>query len=171
MNYTFLIGGQLLYNIVLASAIHQHKSATGIHIPPPSCTPLPPLSVDTERWVEHSVPHSKFSLALYFAYGNVYVSMWFSQLTHPYAVRDPSWCLLCPVNTIPLALCSFFALWNIEINQTYHIHFLLRLEISSSGGSESYQIRWQYEWAIPHYLTLSLCSFLVQVIFNLQDLD
>ena len=38
--YLFLIGGQLLYNIVLVSAIHQHESAIGIHIPlslePPS---------------------------------------------------------------------------------------------------------------------------------------
>ena len=38
--YLFLIGGQLLYNIVLVSAIHQHESAIGIHMPlslePPS---------------------------------------------------------------------------------------------------------------------------------------
>ena len=27
-----IIAGQFLYNIVLASAIHQHKSATGIHM-------------------------------------------------------------------------------------------------------------------------------------------
>ena len=36
-----LIGGQLLYNIVLISAIHQHESATGVHMSPPSWTPLP----------------------------------------------------------------------------------------------------------------------------------
>ena len=34
--YLFLIGGWLLYNIVLVSAIHQHESATGIHMSPPS---------------------------------------------------------------------------------------------------------------------------------------
>ena len=32
----FLIEGWLLYNIVLASAIHQHESAIGIHMSPPS---------------------------------------------------------------------------------------------------------------------------------------
>ena len=30
------IGAQLLYNIVLASATHQHESAIGIHMSPPS---------------------------------------------------------------------------------------------------------------------------------------
>mgnify|MGYP007134505402 CR=1 FL=1 len=34
--YLFLIGGQLFYNIVLVSAIHQLESATGIHMSPPS---------------------------------------------------------------------------------------------------------------------------------------
>ena len=32
----------MLYNIVLVSAIHQHESATGIHMSPPSSTSLPP---------------------------------------------------------------------------------------------------------------------------------
>ena len=44
--YLFLIGGQLLYNIVLVSAIHQHESAIGIHTFPHSWNslPLPTLS-------------------------------------------------------------------------------------------------------------------------------
>ena len=33
--YLFLIGGQLLYNAVLVSAIHQHESAIGIYKSPP----------------------------------------------------------------------------------------------------------------------------------------
>ena len=32
----FLIGGQLRYNVVLISAIHQRESATGTHMSPPS---------------------------------------------------------------------------------------------------------------------------------------
>ena len=44
----FLIEGILLYNIVLVSAIHQHESAIGIHMFPPSwtsptCHPVSPL--------------------------------------------------------------------------------------------------------------------------------
>ena len=38
----FLIGGQLLYNIVLVSALHQHESAIGTHMSPRSGTSLPP---------------------------------------------------------------------------------------------------------------------------------
>ena len=38
--YLFLIEGKLLHNFVLASAIHQHDSAIGIHVSPPSLTSL-----------------------------------------------------------------------------------------------------------------------------------
>ena len=34
----FLIEGKLLHNNVLASAIHQHELAIGIHVSPPSLT-------------------------------------------------------------------------------------------------------------------------------------
>ena len=40
--YLFLIGGQLLYNIVLVSATHPHESALGIQKSPPSWISLPP---------------------------------------------------------------------------------------------------------------------------------
>ena len=39
----FLIGRKLLYNIMMASAIYQHESAIGIHMPP-SLLSLPPIS-------------------------------------------------------------------------------------------------------------------------------
>ena len=42
--YSFLIEGKLLPNIVLASAIHQHESAVGIHVSPPSWSSLQPLT-------------------------------------------------------------------------------------------------------------------------------
>ena len=38
------IGEQLLYNIVMVFAIHQHELATGMHVSPPCWTPLPPHS-------------------------------------------------------------------------------------------------------------------------------
>ena len=40
--YLFLIEGNLLHNIVLASAIHSYESATGIPVSLPSLTFLPP---------------------------------------------------------------------------------------------------------------------------------
>ena len=39
--YLFLIGGKLLYNVVLVSSIHQHETAIGIYVSLPSWTPLP----------------------------------------------------------------------------------------------------------------------------------
>ena len=56
--YLFLIGGELLYNIVLVSTIHQRESARVIMCPlslePPShFPPIPPLEVVSEHqlWV------------------------------------------------------------------------------------------------------------------------
>ena len=40
--YLFLIGGKLLYNIVLVSATHQHESAIGIICPLSLSPPSPP---------------------------------------------------------------------------------------------------------------------------------
>ena len=48
----FLIEVQLLYNIVLISAIHQHESATGIHYDPSLLNP-PPIS--------HPIPNFRLS--------------------------------------------------------------------------------------------------------------
>ena len=45
--YLFLIRGQLLSSVVLASAISQHEAATGIHgslpLEPPPTPSFPPL--------------------------------------------------------------------------------------------------------------------------------
>ena len=60
----------------MVSAIHQHESATGIHISPPSgnCLPIPPLQVSQSTDFGFPVSY-KFPQAIYFAYDNVYVSM------------------------------------------------------------------------------------------------
>ena len=84
----FFTGGQLLYNIMLVCAIHQHKSATGIHMSPPLESPfhllphLTPLGCQRAPgwapWV-----HSKFPLAICFTYGNTYVSTLLSRFVVP----------------------------------------------------------------------------------------
>ena len=80
----------MLYNIVLVSAIHQQESAMVYICPfplePPShllSHPIPPLWIVTEHWVELPVSYSKFPLAIYFTYANVYVSMLYSQFVPP----------------------------------------------------------------------------------------
>ena len=65
----------MLYNIVLVSAIHQHESAINIHISPSS---FPPTPYHPSRWSQSTgfklpVSYSKFPLATYFTYANVYV--------------------------------------------------------------------------------------------------
>ena len=67
-------------------AIHHHGSATGIHVLPPSWTPLQPPSPPYPSGLPQSMglgcPASCIELALviYFTYGNVHVSMTFSQI-------------------------------------------------------------------------------------------
>ena len=67
----FLIGGYLLYNVVLVSATQQHESAISIHISPPSHPyPIPPLYVVIGHQFEFPVLHSNFSLNICFTYDN-----------------------------------------------------------------------------------------------------
>ena len=53
-SYLSFIEGKLLHNIVLASAIHQHESAIGIHVSAPSFTslhlPPPPICKTDNQW-------------------------------------------------------------------------------------------------------------------------
>ena len=66
-------------------AIHQHESATGIYVPPilslpPTFLPTLSLWVAEEHWLW--VP-CFMPCDIYFTYGNVYVSMLFSQVIPP----------------------------------------------------------------------------------------
>ena len=50
---------------------------------PPISYPIPPLYIVTEHWVELPVSHSNFPLAVYFTYGNVYITTLLSQFVPP----------------------------------------------------------------------------------------
>ena len=83
----FLIRGQLLYNVVLISAIHQHESTIGIHNVPSLLNSLPhpphPASRLTQHQVELSALYSNFPSPIHFTNGNVHTSMLLSQFTPP----------------------------------------------------------------------------------------
>ena len=54
--YIFLIGGILLYNIVLMSTTHQHESAISKHMSPPSwISPSPPTHSHASRFLQRMV--------------------------------------------------------------------------------------------------------------------
>ena len=96
---------QIIYNIVMTSAIHQQESAIGIHVSPASWTPLalpslPHLSrLSQSTGFGFPASYFKLPLAIYFTYGNKYVSMLFSQIkSHPLLLP------LCP-KVFSLCLC------------------------------------------------------------------
>ena len=73
--YSFLIGGELPYNIVLISAIYQHESVIGICRSPPSWTSLLPPPYPTPLGCHRTLnlsflSHRKFSLAMNFKLNN-----------------------------------------------------------------------------------------------------
>ena len=84
---------------MLVYAIHQHESAIGIYISPPSWTSLPPTTPSHPSKLSQStrfglpVSYSKFPLANYFTYGKVYVPMLLSQFVSPSPSSPLSTCL------------------------------------------------------------------------------
>ena len=73
------------YKIVMVSVIYHHESATGIHVYPPSWAPLPPPSPPYPSRLSQSTSFGcpASCIKLDFTYGNVYVSMLFSQIIPP----------------------------------------------------------------------------------------
>ena len=68
-------------------AIHQHESAAGIHVSPPVLPPLPspPYPSGLSQSTGFGCPASciKLVLVICFTYGNIHVSMPFSQIISP----------------------------------------------------------------------------------------
>ena len=96
--FLFLIGGWLLYDVVVVSAIQQCESAISVKVcvcvcvcvcvsPPsraslPPCPAIPPLR-SSQCAKLGSVLDSSFPLAIYFIPSNVHMSMLLSQLVAP----------------------------------------------------------------------------------------
>ena len=101
-------------------ATHQYEPAIGTHISPPSCTPLtfyppPSLQVSTEPplWVPWVI-HQTCMVFICCTYGNVYVSVLFSQVIPPspfpngYLLAVSSWLKFLSEAGLPLPtrLCA-----------------------------------------------------------------
>ena len=106
-------------------ATHQYEPAIGTHISPPSCTPLtfyptPSLQVSTEPplWVPWVI-HQTCMVFICCTYGNVYVSVLFSQVIPPSPSHiEPKVC--------PLHLCLFCCL---AYRCHYHLNFFQSLSM------------------------------------------
>ena len=86
----FLIEGWLFYNIVLASAIHQHESAIGIHMSPPSWTSL---LLPTRPLLKCSEFQERGSYPVCFKWRpHLHDCAWLWRLPDTY--RDPGWQVL-----------------------------------------------------------------------------
>ena len=88
INVFILIGGQLLYNIVVGFSIHWHESAMGAHVspilnPPPSPSPSHPSGSSQCTGPEPPVSCTELGLVVCFTYANIHVSMLFSQVITP----------------------------------------------------------------------------------------
>ena len=109
INLYILLGGQLLYNIVVVFAIHQHESAMGVHVShhPEPRSHLPPHPSELSQSTCFGCPASciKLALVIYFTYSNIHVSMLFSHIVPP----SPS----PTVQKSVLCICVFFAVLNI----------------------------------------------------------
>ena len=84
----FLIGGKLLCNVVLDSAIQQqHESGIIIHMSPPSCasfpSPIPPLWIITEHEAGRPVLYSNFPALYHFTHDSVCMPLLLSQFGPP----------------------------------------------------------------------------------------
>ena len=69
----------------MAFAIHQHELAIGIHVSPypPTSLPLYPSRLSQSTGFGYLASNIELALVIYFTYGNVYVSMLFSQIIPP----------------------------------------------------------------------------------------
>ena len=79
---------RLIYSTVVVFAIHRHESATGVPVfpilkplPPPS--PSHPTGLSQGAGFEHPVSCIALGLVICFTYGNIHVSVLFSQIIPP----------------------------------------------------------------------------------------
>ena len=116
--YLFWIGGYLLYNVVLVSAIQQCESMWISHImytyvpslwSPPLTQPptIPSLFIITGHWAELPVLNNNFPLAIDFTHGSIYIyiSMLLPQFIPP--LHPP----LCPQSVLYICISILLLMW------------------------------------------------------------
>ena len=109
------IGGQLLYNIVVASAIHRHESAMDLHvfpipIPPPASLPIPSLWALPVHQPWAPISCIQPGLVICFTLDSILVSMLFSPNIPPSPSPTESKSLFCTSVSLFL-FCIFLTIF------------------------------------------------------------
>ena len=110
----------MLYSVVLVSAIHQHESATGIHVfpilnPPPSLYHPSRSSQCTSP--KHPVSCIETGLAIHFTYDNIHVAMPFSQIIPP--SPSPTESKDCSIHLCLLCCLPYRVIITVFLNSIY----------------------------------------------------
>ena len=91
-SFSIFIGVQLIYNVVLVSAVQQSESVIHIHVS--TLLDCFPIQAITEYRDEFPVLYSRSLLVIYFIDSRVYMSVPISQLNPPPRLPSPPQCLL-----------------------------------------------------------------------------
>ena len=104
-------------------AIHQHELATGMHVSLPSLTPLtppsPPYPSGLSQRTGFGCPASciELGLVVYFTYGNIHVSMLFSQVIPP--SPSPTESKICSLHLCLFCCLAYRIIVTIFLNSIY----------------------------------------------------
>ena len=107
-------------------AIHRHESAIGVRVspilnPPAISLSTPFLWAVPEHWLERPASCIELALVIYFTYGNIHVSMLFSQIIPPSPSPTESKCLF--FTSVSLLLSHIYS-HNYPLSK-FHIYALI----------------------------------------------
>ena len=144
------IGGQLLYNIVVASAIHRHESAMDLHvfpipIPPPASLPIPSLWALPVHQPWAPISCIQPGLVICFTLDSILVSMLFSPNIPPSPSPTESKTLFC--------ICVSFSVLHIPYHLLkFHIYALVYCSEKCKSKPQRGTITHQSEWLLSKSL-------------------
>ena len=127
----------------MVSAIHWHESAIGVHVSlilnrSLASLPIPSLRVSQCTGFECPVSCIKLGLVIYFTYGNIHVSILFSQITPPLPSPTESKSLFFTALSLLLPCITIF------LNST-HMHKKIIIMVDGRSSNNGDRKTWRNE--------------------------